>query len=522
MHKIGKYQWSSKDFLGEGSFGKVYKGINTENGQQVMKKLKSPNVVRMYDVFNDSKTTYIILEFCKDGDLDHYIRKNGGLLNEKEALDVLNQLLNGFKNLVELGYIHRDIKPANALINNGIHKVADFGFATKIDIAGRQLIREMVGTPLYMAPQLLEQQPYTSKSDIWSIGMVFYEMLFGKTPWSCRDLKSFVRNMKTQRLRFPYSKPIGSETKNFLQGCLQVSESNRFSWEQVLNHPIAKKETGNIEKHRVDFDEKAKTIINKMQEIIQAQGIDPMKIFQKFDADNSGQLDYKEFYKFLCSIDPRITSSESAHIFKLVDTHKSGTISKQEFQDLFINYDFSDLNDKGQHIIKDLKEIIKAHKLDINKIFYKFDKDKGGTLDKQELGKLLRVIAPKLRDFEVEDCMKKFDKDGDGQVSLKEFQDVLAYGLQQGADMYDPKYEKSKKLIHQLKSIIMKYKLNLKDVFKNFDKSGDGNLDIQEFAKLCLVLDKNIQNDEIKCVFGIFDTDQGGTISVQEFYQMLS
>lgn len=64
--------------------------------------------------------------------------------------------MNGFKNLVDMGYIHRDIKPANALLKNGVHKVADFGFATKVDITGRHLIKECVGTPLYMAPQLLE------------------------------------------------------------------------------------------------------------------------------------------------------------------------------------------------------------------------------------------------------------------------------------------------------------------------------------------------------------------------------
>jgi len=77
------------------------------------------------------------LEYCSDGDLSHFIRKHDGLLDEKLACEVLNQLLHGFKNLVELGYIHRDIKPANSLVDKGIHKVADFGFATKVDVTGR-------------------------------------------------------------------------------------------------------------------------------------------------------------------------------------------------------------------------------------------------------------------------------------------------------------------------------------------------------------------------------------------------
>lgn len=96
------------------------------------------------------------------------------------------------------------------MVEGGVHKVADFGFAKKVDTTGRQLITDNVGTPLYMAPQLLLNQPYTAKSDIWSIGFMFYEMLFGKTPWPCRDLNSFTRNLQTQPLRFPYEKSIGS------------------------------------------------------------------------------------------------------------------------------------------------------------------------------------------------------------------------------------------------------------------------------------------------------------------------
>lgn len=144
--------------------------------------------------------------------------------------------MKGFKDLVDKGYIHRDIKPANSLVKHGVHKVADFGFAVKADIKGRSLIRECVGTPLYMAPQLLENKPYTSKSDIWSIGMMFYEMLFGKTPWPCRDLNSFLQNMKTTPLRFPYDKPIGAVTKDFLTRSLIVDESKRIGWTDIFNH----------------------------------------------------------------------------------------------------------------------------------------------------------------------------------------------------------------------------------------------------------------------------------------------
>jgi len=126
----------------------------------------------------------------------------------------------GFKDLADNGYIHRDIKPANALVKGNIFKVADFGFACKADLKGKELITDCVGTPLYMAPQLLEEKPYTAKSDIWSIGMMFYEMLFGKTPWPARDLHSFLENMQNTPIRFPYEKPVTDVTKDFITKAL--------------------------------------------------------------------------------------------------------------------------------------------------------------------------------------------------------------------------------------------------------------------------------------------------------------
>lgn len=124
---------------------------------------------------------YIITEFCEDGDLYHYLDRKKKL-PESEAKKYLKQLMKGAEYLHANGIIHRDLKPANILIKNGICKLSDFGFAKSLD-GDNTVMKSIVGTPLYMSPQILKRLKYTAKSDLWSIGLIYYEMLHGRTPW---------------------------------------------------------------------------------------------------------------------------------------------------------------------------------------------------------------------------------------------------------------------------------------------------------------------------------------------------
>lgn len=147
--------------------------------------------------------------------------------------------MEGVQYMAAKDYVHRDVKPENVLVKDGEYKVSDFGFATKADMTGRQKMTMCCGTPLYMAPQLLEETAYTSKCDIWSWGLVLYECIFGVTPWPCRDLRSYLFAMKRYpTLRFPYGATVSSELKDFLQRCLTVDEEQRIGWSELFHHPF--------------------------------------------------------------------------------------------------------------------------------------------------------------------------------------------------------------------------------------------------------------------------------------------
>jgi serine/threonine protein kinase len=147
-----------------------------------MRKLHSENIVRFIDVVETENNFYIVQEYCNGGDLRTKLNKEKQF-SEAIATEYLTQLLNGFIELMTNGVIHRDMKPENILINNKKAKIADFGFAKNV-LSRSQLLRTLVGTPLYMSLQMLKNDKYTSKCDIWALGLLYYEMLYGRVPWS--------------------------------------------------------------------------------------------------------------------------------------------------------------------------------------------------------------------------------------------------------------------------------------------------------------------------------------------------
>ena len=135
--------------------------------------------------------------------MENYLKKYGNL-SESEAVYFLMQIMNGFRELHKHQIMHRDVKLANMFLKEDTIVIGDFGFAKQ----GVETTKTRLGTPITMAPELLmsKESSYTNKADLWSIGVVFYQLLFGKNPFDSKnyqELKNKVRTQSGDRLIFP-------------------------------------------------------------------------------------------------------------------------------------------------------------------------------------------------------------------------------------------------------------------------------------------------------------------------------
>jgi serine/threonine protein kinase len=200
------------EVIGEGGMGKVYKAMhptlkrvvalksmlpNHYNNPEARKRfskdgeiislLRNPNIIQVYDYFEDESGMYLVMEFFDGVQLDEYILKKRGLIPHGEAIQIMTKLLDGLEHAHTKNIIHRDIKPANILIDtHGNIKIIDFGVAEMIDEEqnlAKTMLRQASGSPYYMSPEqiLCERQDY--RTDIYSAGLVMYYMVTGKNPF---------------------------------------------------------------------------------------------------------------------------------------------------------------------------------------------------------------------------------------------------------------------------------------------------------------------------------------------------
>lgn len=254
--EIGKYIINNE--IGRGSFSTVFKGYDKEEKRdiaikkinecdinkkkfyklanreiKIMCQLNNKNILKLYDIVTKDNQIYLILEYCKNGDLDIFLSKRQ--LKEFYVKKYMIQIANGLKCLSKKNIIHRDLKPQNILIDKNYNiKLSDFGFARCYEESN--MMRTVCGTPLYMAPEIINCKEYDQKVDLWSLGVIFYEMLFGCKPYTAGNLNILINKINNQPVKIPNNVKISTECQDLILKLLVKDPKKRISWDDFFNH----------------------------------------------------------------------------------------------------------------------------------------------------------------------------------------------------------------------------------------------------------------------------------------------
>ncbi|XP_012850383.1 PREDICTED: serine/threonine-protein kinase apg-1-like isoform X1 [Erythranthe guttata] len=207
----------------------------------ILKRINHPNIIRLHDMIEESGKIYIVLEYCKGGDLSMYIQQRHGKVSEATAKHFMQQLAEGLKVLRENNLIHRDLKPQNLLLctndDNSVLKIADFGFARSLQPKG--LAETLCGSPLYMAPEIMQFQKYDAKADLWSVGAILFQLVTGKTPFTGNNQLQLLQNiMRSIELQFPpEARNLSPHCTDLCRKLLRRNPVERLTFEEFFNHP---------------------------------------------------------------------------------------------------------------------------------------------------------------------------------------------------------------------------------------------------------------------------------------------
>ena len=263
-----KYEVKQK--IGKGKFGLVKCGINKETNKQVAIKImakknmdksdlelakveidilkisRHPNIIKLYDIYENENYIYIIMEYCSGGDLLSYFEYYEYQLKETKVCEIIHKLSMAIYFLHSYGIVHRDLKPENILMTDltpeADIRLLDFGLS-KI-IGNEEKCTEPYGTLSFVAPEVLQGKPYDKSVDLWSIGIITFLLLCGYLPF---DDKHSEREIARQTIQdpVPFENKIWNkyspEARTFVEGLLQKKPEKRYSIKELLEHPWIKK-----------------------------------------------------------------------------------------------------------------------------------------------------------------------------------------------------------------------------------------------------------------------------------------
>ena len=526
--------------LGEGSFGKAFLCKNESNNRicvikqiviedmnqkekddayneaQILGKLDHPNIIKLLEVFDSKKPKHalnIVTEYADGGDLSEKIKsQNKKPFTELEILNYFTQICLALKHIHEKKIIHRDLKSSNIfLMKNGLIKLGDFGISKGFQNT-MEKAKTMVGTPYYLSPEILENKPYDAKSDIWSLGVLLYEMMTFKMPFSANSFPILVVKI----LRGNYTPPptiYSKDLREIIEKCLIVDYRKRPTIQQILNFPIIQNRL-KLFFDKIQYNKEfSKTLDKKFKE--------KQKIKSKENSINSinnesppSNINDNTIKKFNFNKHPnnyiKIKEGFKLNFNKNETNEKEREKNHQEFKDNFDNTkkekNFGFVNQSKSSEKEVIWEKIQENQKTLSKNMSK-DNENDKTneliqsnnlndlLESYELNKINEEDYDKLRNFN--DLNSQINPKKEEKGSYNEGQDI----------------DNKKEIKNNDSEIIIKegYDINCEEKRKNIkkvDSDNDEEYIISEYRDIELMrieLENSLNNDILKVAYHIVD-----------------
>ena len=363
--------YSFKKDIGQGNFGKVklsifkptgeefaIKILNKEKIKQKMKgvlfkeneiitKFNHINVVYVFQILEDDINYYIIMEYCKRGELFDYIVACEKL-SEEETANFFYQLINGVEYIHSKGIAHRDLKPENLLLTKDkTLKIIDFGLSHEFD--GEDLLKTKCGSPSYAAPEIIKGQLYDGfKTDIWCCGIILYAMICGYLPFEGENNKSLFKNILECNPEYP--KCISKSVKSLIKSILKINPENRITIEEIKKSDFYLK---GKEICKIDYE-------SMKDELIKRSSFYGKKEFSNININNKVQEERKQEFKNIKIPNGEILSSCSKvrnHLYLI--TNNNSPAMTNSFRQKILNKNLKFTN-KIEVLSNKIDEILKT------------------------------------------------------------------------------------------------------------------------------------------------------------------
>lgn len=317
------------------------------NELEMLRTADHPNIIQFYEIFQDANKFHFVMEYCEGGDVTTKLEKDGPCSEERSKVIIFETLL-AISHLHSTGVIHRDVKPDNFLFKtkdpNSPIKLIDFGLSKKVHNGGK--LKSILGTPYYVAPEVLEKKGYDNKCDVWSAGIMLYLLLAADFPFKGSSQAMTFEKIRRENYSLTASdqlRTLSKEGRVFLAKLLDKDPTKRYSAREALRDPW-------FDKLNMQLNERGKKVLST-------------GILQRFRSFKTESQFCKEVIRILVMIhDDTKEVNNLKDAFFYVDSLNNGVINADEIKKAFHDIGHEDISDE------EIQEIITSIQLRMKNI----------------------------------------------------------------------------------------------------------------------------------------------------------